>query len=325
LSVADLQEKVAEASRKRGALLSEQTELQASLQEAQTELRQQEVAIATREGEFNSQFSRREFCALSVAAGMSLLLPSVVAAVAVIEEELNIKTPYVLADAYFVYPETGTGAGVVVWPDILGLLPAYRTMGKRLAEQGYSVLVVNPFYRSRKAPIVPDGTKFSEGMPVARPMAGLLNPTTHVSDAKALVAWLDTQPSVSKTRKIGTTGYCMGGPIVMRTAAALPERIGAAATFHGGTMASAAANSPHLLVPQMKAQTLHCIAQNDDTQNPNNKVLLREAYDNARLAAEIEVYAAPHGWCALDSDSYNMEQAEKAHARLLALFEKALA
>jgi carboxymethylenebutenolidase len=140
--------------------------------------------------EYKRSLSRREFGALSVAAGMSMLLPSVEAAVAVKEEEVNIKTPDGTADGYFVYPATGTGAGVLVWPDILGLRPAFRTMGKRLAEQGYSVLVVNPFYRSRKAPVIPDGTSFGTGMPIARPMAALLNPTTHVSDAKAFVAWL---------------------------------------------------------------------------------------------------------------------------------------
>ena len=270
--------------------------------------------------------NRREFAAMTAAAGMSLLLPHAAgAAVEVKEEEVNITTPDGTADGYFVHPATGTGAGVVVWPDILGLRPAFRTMGKRLAQEGYSVLVVNPFYRSKKAPIIPDGTKFAEGMPIARPMASLLNPTTHVTDAKAFVAWLDTQPSVSKTRKIGTTGYCMGGPMVMRTAAAIPARVGAGATFHGGTLASAAENSPHLLVPQMKAQFLHCVAQNDDARDPNNKVLLKKAYDDAKLAAEIDVYKADHGWCALDGEQYNKDEAERAHARLLALFQKALA
>jgi carboxymethylenebutenolidase len=270
--------------------------------------------------------SRREFATMTAAAGMSLLMPHAAgAAVDAKEEEVNIKTPDGTADAYFVHPASGTGAGVVVWPDILGLRPAFRTMGKRLAQEGYSVLVVNPFYRSQKAPVIPDGTKFSDGMPIARPMASLLNPTTHVSDARAFVAWLDTQPSVSKTRKIGTTGYCMGGPIVMRTAAAIPDRVGAGATFHGGTLASAVDNSPHLLVPQMKAQFLHCVAQNDDARDANNKVLLKKACDDAKLPAEIEVYKADHGWCALDSDQYNKEEAERAHARLLVLFQKALA
>jgi len=274
-----------------------------------------------------SLLSRREFGALSVAAGMSILLPRAEGAVAVSESEVNIKTPDGTADCYFVHPATGTGAGVVVWPDILGLRPAFRTMGKRLAESGYSVLVVNPFYRSKKAPVIAEGAKFSDPAVSAavRPMAGALNPTTHVTDAKAFVAWLDTQSSVSKTRKIGTTGYCMGGPMVMRTAAAVPDRVGAAATFHGGGLASTAADSPHLLVPQMKAQSLHCVAQNDDQRDTNAKVLLKEAFDKAKLLTEIEVYPAPHGWCAIDSEQYNMDQAERAHARLLVLFGKALA
>jgi carboxymethylenebutenolidase len=274
-----------------------------------------------------SLLSRREFGAISVAAGMAMLLPRVEGAVAVTESDVNIKTPDGTADCYFVHPASGTGAGVVVWPDILGLRPAFRTMGKRLAESGYSVLVVNPFYRSKKAPVIADGAKFSDPAVSAavRPMAGALNPTTHVTDAKAFVAWLDTQASVSKTRKIGTTGYCMGGPMVMRTAASVPERVGAAATFHGGGLASAAADSPHLLVPQMKAQSLHCVAQNDDERDMNAKVLLKQAFDKAKLLTEVEVYPAMHGWCAIDSEQYNMEQAERAHARLLVLFGKALA
>jgi carboxymethylenebutenolidase len=273
------------------------------------------------------RLSRREFGALTVGAGMSLLLPQVEGAVAVTEQEVNIKTPDGTADGYFVHPATGTGAAVLVWPDILGLRPAFRTMGKRLAESGYSVLVVNPFYRSKKAPVVAEGAKFSDPAVSAavRQLAGALNPTTQVTDAKAFVAWLDQQPSVSKTRKIGTTGYCMGGPFVMRTAASVPDRVGGAATFHGGGLATNMPDSPHLLVPQMKAQFLHCVAQNDDMRDPNAKVLLKEAYEKAKLPAEIEVYPSQHGWCAIDSEVYDKEQAEKAHARLLVLFGKALA
>jgi len=197
--------------------------------------------------------TRREFGALSVGAGMALFLPRAEGAVAVTESDVNIKTPDGTADCYFVYPSTGTGAGVVVWPDILGLRTAFRKMGKRLAESGYSVLVVNPFYRQKKAPVLPDGASFSDPAvsTVVRPMANALNATTHVTDAKAFIAFLDSQASVAKNRKIGTTGYCMGGPIVMRTAAAVPDRVGAAATFHGGPLVSAAADSPHLLIPQM--------------------------------------------------------------------------
>jgi carboxymethylenebutenolidase len=274
-----------------------------------------------------SLLNRREFGALSVVAGMAMLLPRAEGAVSVTESDVNIKTPDGIADCYFVHPASGTGAGVVVWPDILGLRPAFRTMGKRLAESGYSVLVVNPFYRSKKAPVIAEGAKFSDPAVSAavRPLAGALNPTTHVTDAKAFVAWLDTQASVSKTRKIGTTGYCMGGPMVMRTAASVPERVGAAATFHGGGLATTAADSPHLLVPQMKARSLHCVAQNDDERDANAKVLLKEAFDKAKLVSEVQVYPAMHGWCAIDSEQYNMEQAERAHARLLVLFGNALA
>jgi carboxymethylenebutenolidase len=157
------------------------------------------------------------------------------------------------------------------------------------------------------------------------PLEQSLNPTTHTTDAKAFVAWLDGQASVAKNRKIGTTGYCMGGPIVMRTAAAVPDRVGAAATFHGGGLATAAADSPHLLIPQMKAQFLIALAQNDDNTDPKAKTTLKESFEKQKLAAEIEVYPAQHGWCPPDSAVYDESQAEKAWARLLVLFGKALA
>ena len=272
--------------------------------------------------------TRRQFGTVSVGAGMAILLPRVEGAVAVTEAEVNVKTPDGTADCYFVHPATGAAAGVVVWPDILGLRPAFRQMGKRLAESGYSVLVVNPFYRQKKAPVVSEGASFND--PAVRnavtPLAGALNATTHTTDAKAFVAWLDTQPSVNKNRKIGTTGYCMGGPIVMRTAAAAPNRVGAGASFHGGGLVTTAADSPHLLVPTMKAQFLFAIAENDDMREPDSKNVLRDVFAKAKLAAEIEVYAgAQHGWCPPDSTVYNQAQAEKAWSRLLVLFGKALA
>ena len=272
--------------------------------------------------------TRRQFGAMSVAAGMTILLPRAEGAVAVTESEVNVKTPDGTADCYFVHPSTGTAAGVVVWPDILGLRPAFRQMGKRLAESGYAVLVVNPFYRQKKAPVVAEGASFSD--PAVRnavtPLAAALNPTTHVTDAKAFVAFLDTQASVNKNRKIGTTGYCMGGPMVMRTAAAVPNRVGGAATFHGGGLVSAGADSPHLLIPTMKAQFLCAVAENDDMREPDSKNVLRDTFAKAKLPAEIEVYAgAQHGWCPPDSTVYNQAQAEKAWSRLLVLFGKALA
>jgi carboxymethylenebutenolidase len=272
--------------------------------------------------------TRRQFGALSIGAGMAFLLPRAANALAVTESEVKVKTPDGVADCYFVHPSTGAHAGVVVWPDILGLRPAFRQMGKRLAESGYSVLVVNPFYRQKAAPVVPAGASFSD--PAIRsavmPLAQALNATTHVIDAKAFVAFLDSQAAVDKKKKIGTTGYCMGGPIVMRTAAAVPERIGAGASFHGGGLVTKEPNSPHLLVPTMKAQFLFAIAENDDQREPESKTVLRDTFAKAGLPAEIEVYAgAAHGWCPPDSAVYNEAQAEKAWSRLMVLFGKALA
>ena len=247
---------------------------------------------------------------------------------AVSERDVNIETPDGVADCYFVYPSMGAHAAVLVWPDILALRPAFREMGKRLARSGYAVLTVNPFYRDAHAPVVGRGASFSQ--PEIRnhvlPMARNLNAETHFTDARAFAAWLDDQPEVDTNRGIGTTGYCMGGPMVMRTVAAVPDRFAAGATFHGGGLATNAPDSPHLLIPQTQAQILHCIAENDDDNDPQAKVTLRDAYDAAGIAAEIEVYEdAMHGWCAIDSQVYHEAQAEHAWSRLLNLFQNALA
>ena len=274
------------------------------------------------------ELTRRQFGVFSVAAAMAMLLPRAADALDVTESEVNVKTPDGVADCYFVHPASGAHAGVVVWPDILGLRPAFRQMGKRLAESGYSVLVVNPFYRQKHAPVVPVGASFADDATrnTVMPLAQALNATTHTTDAKAFVAFLDAQPAVDKNRKIGTTGYCMGGPIVMRTAAAVPGRVGAGASFHGGGLVTAQPDSPHLLVPSMKAQFLFAIAENDDMREPDSKNVLKAAFEKAKLPAEIEVYAgAAHGWCPPDSAVYNEAQAERAWSRLLVLFKKALA
>jgi carboxymethylenebutenolidase len=272
-----------------------------------------------------SALTRRQFGAVAGGTSLAMMLPPVANAQAVREQEVSITTPDGTADGYFVHPASGAHAAVLVWPDIAGLRPAFRTMYKRLGESGYSVLVVNPFYRGAKSPIVPDGSTFQQGMAVGRTHAANLNATTHASDAKAFVAWLDAQPSVSKTRKIGTTGYCMGGPIVMRTAAAVPDRIGAGASFHGGGLTTANPDSPHLGIPQMKAQFLIAVAQNDDMRDPQSKETLKTSFAAANLPAEIEVYPAQHGWCPPDSPAYDAAQADRAWTRMLALFEKALA
>jgi carboxymethylenebutenolidase len=272
--------------------------------------------------------TRRQLAAASIGAGIAVMLPRAADAQAVTESDVSVKTPDGVADSYFVHPASGATAGVIVWPDILGLRPAFRQMGKRLAESGYAVLVVNPFYRAKKAPVVPAGASFADQATrdIVMPLAQGLNATTHMTDARAFVSFLDSQAAVDKRRKIGTTGYCMGGPIVMRTAAAVPDRIGAGASFHGGGLVTKNPDSPHLLVPQMKAHFLFAVAENDDQRDPEAKNILRETYAKAKLPAEIEVYAgAAHGWCPPDSAVYNEKQAERAWARLLVLFKTALA
>ena len=267
--------------------------------------------------------TRKQF-GIMLGAGVSMMLPQVANAVAVTESEVNVTTPDGTADCYCVHPASGTAAGVLVWPDIFGLRPSFRQMGKRLAESGYSVLVVNQFYRAKKAPISDAGA--ATPIPELRPLAQALNDTTHMTDAKAFIGWLDKQSSVARNRKIGTQGYCMGGPIAFRTAAAVPGRVGAVASFHGGGLVTDMPNSPHLQAAKTKAQFLVAIAANDDARSPNEKNVLKETFDKASLSAEIEVYTdAAHGWCPPDSRVYNEQKAEKAWSRLLALYGKALA
>ena len=267
--------------------------------------------------------TRKQF-GIMLGAGMSMMLPQLANAVAVTESEVNVTTPDGTADCYFAHPASGTAPGVLVWPDIFGLRPAFRQMGKRLAESGYSVLVVNPFYRVRKAPTA--GAGAATPIEQVRPLAQGLNETTQMTDAKAFIEWLDRQSSVAKNRKIGTQGYCMSGPIAFRTAAAVPDRVGAVASFHGGGLVTDKPNSPHLQAAKTKAQFLIAIAANDDMRSPNEKNVLKETFDKANLPAEIEVYSdAAHGWCPPDSRVYNEPKAEKAWNRLLLLYGKALA
>ena len=272
--------------------------------------------------------SRRQFGALTLGVGLSAVLPRLADAADTKESEVEIKTPDGTCDAYLVHPVKGKHPAVLIWPDIFGLRPAFRQMGKRLAESGYTVLVINPFYRTKKAPTAPEHPDFND--PTTRQalmsLAGTLSPATALTDATAFVAYLDAQAAVDKKRKMGTTGYCMGGPFVLRTAAAYPDRVGAGATFHGGGLATDKPESPHLLIPKMKAQFLIAIAENDDQREPEVKNILRDAFAKAHLTAEIEVYAGTkHGWCPPDSAVYNAEQAEKAWGRMMVLFKTALA
>lgn len=268
------------------------------------------------------KYTRRDFGAWAASAGMLTVLPLVANAASVTEREVTITTPDGNCDAYFVGPTSGAAPGVLVWPDVFGLRPAFRQMGRRLAESGYSVLVVNPFYRQKKAPTAPQGgqTPIAEVLPLMQ----ALTPAMHLSDGKAFVAWLDAQPQVDRARKLGTTGYCMGGPIAVRTATVAPGRVGAVATFHGAGMVTAAPDSPHRLVAQTQARYLIAVAENDDTKDPEAKATLRAAFDSAKLPAEVEVYPAAHGWCPPDTRVYDAAQSERAWTRLLATFSQAL-
>ena len=274
--------------------------------------------------------SRRGFAFMSAAA-LAACATSPENAKGVTEQEIEITTADGTMDAHFVAPASGKHPAVLVWPDIRGLRPAFRVMGKRLAESGYAVLTVNPFYRSQKGQVFDATTeKFSDPPVRARlvPMmqAATSNPENTKKDATAAIAWLDKQKQVDTSKGIGTTGYCMGGPLVMRTMAFAPDRVKAGGSFHGGGLATAAPTSPHLLVPQMKSKAvLIAVAENDDKQDPTVKDKVRDAFAAASIPAEIEVYPAQHGWCPPDSQVFDQVQADRAWGRLLATFEKGLA
>jgi carboxymethylenebutenolidase len=278
-------------------------------------------AESVKEYEARGLITRRQFGVL-VAAGVSMLLPEAANAQTTGEKDVEIKTPDGTADGYFVYPSTGSAAAVLIWPDIFGLRPAMRTMAKRLAGQGYSVLVVNPFYRVGK-PTATGATPIADMLPFRKGMSQ----ATDMTDAKAFIAWLDQQPQVNRNRRIGTQGYCMGGPMTFNTAAAVPDRVGAVASFHGGGLVTKDGdpNSPHLLAAKTKASFLIAIAENDDKSRPMEKDVLKDTFAKANRPAEIEVYPAAHGWCPPDTQVYNEPAAEKAWSRLLALYKQALA
>lgn len=276
---------------------------------------------------------RREFGQLGVAASAAVLLPACAQGetlasgqVAVSSRTVAIDTADGSADAFFVTPEKGKHPAVIMWPDIAGLREAYRVMGTRLAQAGYAVLVVNQYYRSAKAPILNSLSEWrtEEGQARLKPMIAAITPAGTSSDAASFVDWLGQQPEVDTKRKIGTSGYCMGGPFTFRTAATRPDRIGALASFHGGNLVNDTPDSPHLLLPKMKAAMLVAIAQNDDAREPATKDTLREAAKAAGRTAEIEVYPAQHGWCTIDAPVYDKEAAEKAWGRMLAIFSASL-
>jgi carboxymethylenebutenolidase len=237
-----------------------------------------------------------------------------------------VETPDGAAEAFFVTPASGKHPGVLLWPDVAGLRAAYMTMATRLANEGYAVLAVNPYYRSAKVPVLSSFAEWrtEEGKARIGPMRAALTPEAITKDGAAFTAWLDRQQNVDRGKKLGTMGYCMGGPFTFRTAAAAADRVGAIASFHGGGLVTAEPTSPHALLPAMKVAALICIAQNDDEREPAAKDTLRQAAKAANVEAEIEVYPAQHGWCTIDSPVYDEAQAERAWARLLATFERHL-
>jgi carboxymethylenebutenolidase len=286
----------------------------------------------------NNDLSRRDFVALSLAAGLAAAAGEtriLGAEMPVQVDNVSVKTPDGTCDAAFIHPTTGSHPAVIIWPDAFGLRPAMIDMGKRIAADGYSVLVPNPYYRMTKAPgIDMNGFSFQNQADMAklRPLMGSIGAAgTAERDAVAFIAFLDEQKQVNKAKKVGTQGYCMGGPLVFRTMAAVPSRVGAGGSFHGGGLVTDQPTSPHLLIPKMKGTLYVAVAANDDQRQPDAKDKLKEAFAAAKVPAEVEVYKSNHGWCVPDmpaeasSPIYNKPDAEKAWAKLVALYKTALA
>jgi carboxymethylenebutenolidase len=282
-----------------------------------------------------NDLARRDFVA-SVAAGIAAAGAASGAGMQVVETDVQIKMPDGICDAAFIHPKSGSHPGVLIWPDAFGLRPSMREIGRRVAAEGYSVLVPNPFYRLGKPPFT-DASKINFQNPEDRAkiqplMASASAPGNPEKDAVAYVAFLDAQKQVNKSKKIGTQGYCMGGPLVVRTAATLPDRIGAGASFHGGGLVTDKPESPHLLAPKIKARMYFGVAASDDKTQPEAKDKLREAFAAAKVIAEVELYPeAIHGWCVPDmplqngKPIYNQSDADKAFGKLIALYKAGLA
>ena len=289
--------------------------------------------------EFDNEFTRRDAVSTLVAGAVTAVAASTPAAAqaGVVESDVMIRTADGNCQAAFIHPATGTHPAVIIWADAFGLRPVMREFGRRIAAEGYSVLVPNPFYRvTNNTPVIADTTNFNfanqADMSKLQPLMGSIGaPGAAEKDAVAFVAFLDAQPQVDKNRKIGTQGYCMGGPLTMRTAAAVPNRIGAGGSFHGGGLVTDQPSSPHLLVPKIKAKFYFGIASNDDMRQPDAKDKLRAAFAATNNPAQIEVYSERlHGWCVPDMPKatpaiYHREDAERAWSKLVTLYKTGLA
>jgi carboxymethylenebutenolidase len=282
-----------------------------------------------------TRLDRRDFVAFSVTGSVAATAVSANAAgLEVVETDVEVKTPDGTCDAAFIHPKSGAHPGVLIWPDAFGLRPSFRAMARRLAAEGYSVLVPNPFYRVTKAPFTDASTfNFATDMGKIQPLMASVNaPGAAEKDAVAYIAFLDAQKPVNRRKKIGTQGYCMGGPLVVKTAATVPDRVGAGGSFHGGGLVTDKPDSPHLLAPKIKARMYFGIAANDDMRQPDGKDKIKESFAAAKVPAEIEVYKSLHGWCVSDMPKqdngmpiYNMADADHAWGKLLALYKAGIA
>ena len=275
-----------------------------------------------------SGISRRKFTAMGAIAGVAACAPvsDANAEGGLAESDVSVETPSGTMDAFFVHPGEGSHPAVILWPDIAGLREVKKMMARRLAESGYAVLVANPYYRDTPAPQFSDFADFAEqgGFQKVGPWRGKLDADAVMSDAKALVAWLDAQDAVDSARGVGTQGYCMGGPFTVWSAAGVPSRIKAACSFHGGGLVGDDAKAPINLLDDTQAHFLFAIAKNDDARSPEDKTRLAAKAEEVGRPAEVEVYDGDHGWTVPDSPAYAEPAAERAWERLLATYAAAL-
>jgi carboxymethylenebutenolidase len=276
----------------------------------------------------NTGMTRREAMIVLSSAAAAAGFPTAAFAANVVETDVTVPTPDGKADAALFHPAgAGSWPAVLMWPDILGLRPVFREMARRLAAEGYTVLVPNPFYRTMHAPVVTGPIDFNKPEDRAKLLAlkATLTDAGIDRDAAAYISFLDQQKQTNKRKPAGVQGYCFSGPFAFQTGAVRSDRIRAVATFHGGGLVTKDPDSPHLLIPKTKATFVVAIARNDDQKQPEAKDVLRAAFAAAKRPATVEVFPADHGWCVPGSETYNAAAAERAWAQLLALYRANLA
>lgn len=294
---------------------------------------EEKLARWAKEG-LSGRYNRREFAMLAGMATVAACAPASdveandetdaqVTLPAMREENVSFATADGTMDAFWVVPQTNPAPAVLFWPDIAGIRDAKRDMARRLAGNGYAVLVVNPYYRDVVGEQFADFSAFRSdgGFRKVGPWRKKLTAEAIMRDAVSAVAWLDAQPEVDTARGIGTQGYCMGGPFTFWSAAAVPDRVKGVASFHGGGLVrDDDPMSPHLTFDDTQAGYLVAISQDDDAKAPDHKAILREAAAAAGRPAEIGVYAGDHGWTVPDFPIYAEAAAERAWSNLLELY-----